>query len=68
MQQMLETHKYSLLKVGIEIQRDLVRNRFDSYWRWYHGVAVLRLFSEVYIRAVTILQLDDVEYEDWRRR
>ena len=51
-----------------QILLDLVRNRFDSYWRWYHGVAVLRLFSEVYIRALTILQLDDVEYEDWRRR
>ncbi len=22
-------------------------NRFDSYWRWYHGVAVLSFSSEV---------------------
>ena len=28
-----------------KVQRVMTCNRFDSYWRWYNGVAVASFFS-----------------------
>ena len=44
----------STLRLSV-VGGDLVRNRFDSYWRWYNGVAVFLIFWQRQYCSVVVI-------------